>query len=140
MSWSTDTAKWIRLGSGNVSCTSVLDCFSFTQLHDKIGGFLNRMAIGAEVDRSLLELTSYCFCREHQKEQRQLHDNRRQIVAGTGPELHSSRGVNGLLISRQPNVGQILTQTALKQIALSPVPLITIDSTEHDSIERSIEP
>ena len=68
MSWSTDTAKWRCLAPENLSCTSMLDCLNSTEIHHDICGFLNKMAIGVELHKSLLQLARHWFCKKHQED------------------------------------------------------------------------
>ncbi|KAL8943823.1 MAG: hypothetical protein Q9216_000816 [Gyalolechia sp. 2 TL-2023] len=68
MSWTVDAIKWKCLASGDPSCTSVLDCFSSTKLHDTVRGLLNRIAIGQDSYKSLNKLARHWFCRKHQED------------------------------------------------------------------------
>lgn len=148
MSWSTDTANWKCLAPGNLSCTSMLDCFSSTELHDKICGFLNRMAIGAEADKSLLELARYWLCGEHQGDNEtfmttvdRLWQECRIYWSSIGVSPRRKRAPD---LKAAETLADLDTDSSQADSSID-FSLIsdssdTIDSTEYDNIQWTIEP
>ncbi|KAL8838172.1 MAG: hypothetical protein Q9176_005255 [Flavoplaca citrina] len=128
MSWSTDVTKWRCLASANLSCPSMLACLNSTEIHHEICGFLNKMAIGVEPHKSLLQLARHWSCGQHQEDDNTflaMVDNlwqdcrkywkklgrspRRQRISGlkvaleTDPKEDSSQAEDSSLLSESSN-------------------------------------
>ncbi|KAI4273527.1 MAG: hypothetical protein L6R38_006328 [Xanthoria sp. 2 TBL-2021] len=119
-----------------------------TELHDKICGFLNRMAIGAEADKSLLELARYWLCGEHQGDNEtfmttvdRLWQECRIYWSSIGVSPRRKRAPD---LKAAETLADLDTDSSQADSSID-FSLIsdssdTIDSTEYDNIQWTIEP
>ena len=164
MSWSTDVTKWRCLASANLSCPSMLACLNSTEIHHEICGFLNKMAIGVESHKSLLQLARHWSCGKHQEDDNifsAMVDNlwqdcrkywkklgrspRRQRISGlkvaleTDPKEDSSQAGDSSLLSESSNATGSTEDTNIQGRHESS-PTLRPDTDQEAGLERDATP